>query len=78
MCDGKFTLDECKNALYEMKANKSPLSDGFKAEFYQTFWPQLKNLLLNELNDAYDKGELSGAQKHAFCLYYLRKATQRI
>ena len=64
-CDGLFTIDECKIALFEMKANKSPGSDGFTAEFYQMFWPQLNNVLLDALNNAYTKGELSGAQKHS-------------
>ena len=28
VCDGLFTLDECKTALSEMKQNKTPRSDG--------------------------------------------------
>lgn len=47
----------------EMKLNKSPGNDGFTAEFYQTFWPVLGESLVDTLNDAFERGELSASQK---------------
>ena len=45
--------------------NKSPGCDGISVELYKTFWPNIKTLLLNTLNDAYHSGELSPTQKRS-------------
>jgi hypothetical protein len=36
------TLEECTDALFAMKNNKSPGLDGLPCEFYKTFWSKLK------------------------------------
>ena len=46
-----------------MKFNKSPGNDGFTVECYVTFWPQLGEMLVETLNDTYEKSELSNSQK---------------
>ena len=46
-----------------MKNGKSPGTDGFPAEFYKFFWPDLGTYVVNSLNEAFDKGELSVTQK---------------
>ena len=46
-----------------MKGNKSPGNDGFTVEFYCTFWPVLGENIVEALNEAYDKGNLSTSQK---------------
>ena len=46
-----------------MKFNKSPGNDGFTVEFYVTFWPQLGEMLVETLNETYEKEELSNSQK---------------
>ena len=64
MCqEGKVTKNECFEVLKEMKFNKSPGNDGFTVEFYCTFWPMLGDILIDALNEAYDKGELATSQK---------------
>ena len=63
MCEGKVTKNECFEVLKEMKFNKSPGNDGFTAEFYYTFWPMLGDILIDALNEAYDKGESATSQK---------------
>jgi hypothetical protein len=35
-----------KEVIFEMKHNKAPGSDGFPAEFYQTFWEIIKDDLM--------------------------------
>ena len=46
-----------------MKLNKSPGQDGLKIEFYKKFWPYLKMLLIDSLNEGYDEKLLSITQR---------------
>ena len=62
-CEGKVTNEECYKILKEIKFNKSPGNDGFTVECYVTFWPQLGEMLVETLNDTYEKSELSNSQK---------------
>ena len=34
----EFSVNEVKTAIFCMKHNKAPGSDGFPVEFYQKFW----------------------------------------
>ena len=56
--DSPFTLEEVKNAVMQLGRNKSPGLDGLSSEFYQFFWPTLKNDLLSVLNHAIISGDL--------------------
>ena len=56
-----------------MKNNKSPGSDGLSVEFYKTFWPQIKNDLIDSLNLAYDNGSLSTTQKRSILSLLFKK-----
>ena len=38
ICDGKVTVEECSNAINNMKSNKSPGLDGLTVEFYREFY----------------------------------------
>ena len=60
---GKITEIECKHAIKNIKLNKSPGSHGIPAEFYISFWENIKQILLESLNSAYQIGELSPTQK---------------
>ena len=51
-----LTLDEVGRALYAMKNNKSPGSDGFPAEFYKYFWVDLKFIVMRMLSSCYALG----------------------
>ena len=42
ICDGDITVEECSDAIYKMKLNKSPGLDGLTVEFYRKFWDNLK------------------------------------
>ena len=46
-----------------MKNEKSPGYDGFTAEFFKFFWPDMGHYILNSLNDGYRKGNLSVTQR---------------
>ena len=56
-----------------MKINKSPGSDGLPVEFYITFWDDIKSILMNSLNAAYHKGELSPSQKRGILTLLYKK-----
>ena len=46
-----------------MSLNKTPGSEGLPVEFYKVFWSDISDHLLNALNYAYYKGQLSVSQK---------------
>ena len=62
-CEGILQEDECTAAIKTMKLNKSPGSDGITLEFYRTFWTDVKTLLIDSLNEGYNKGTLSTSQR---------------
>jgi hypothetical protein len=37
VCDGQLSVEECTEAIFKMKLNKSPGIDGLTVEFYRTF-----------------------------------------
>ena len=49
-----LALDEVERALYAMKNNKTPGSDGFPAEFYKFFWVDLKFIVIRMLTSCYE------------------------
>ena len=65
LCEGQLSYQECHNALKTFKNNKSPGNNGLTAEFYNTFWPILGNLLVDCLNTAHIQGKLSNSQRQA-------------
>jgi hypothetical protein len=54
---------ELGQALRELPNSKTPGSDGFSAEFYKFFWPDIKHLVHESLQYSFGKGELSIEQK---------------
>lgn len=62
-CEGLLTEFECSQALYEMKNNKSPGSDGLSVEFYKIFWKYIKQHYINSINYSFAQGELTTLQK---------------
>lgn len=71
--EGEINESECSEALQNMKLNKSPGSDGLSVEFYITFWPDIKSVLINSLNSAYVSGELSASQKRGLLTLLYKK-----
>ena len=62
-CEGLVSENECLNALKEFKNAKSPGTDGFSAEFYKFFWPELGNEMVSSFNHAFRTGILSISQR---------------
>lgn len=63
VCDGIFTIEECTNAVKELKSNRSPGSDGLTPEFYKVFWNDIKEIVTDSLNEGFEQGELSFSQR---------------
>ena len=73
ICDGLLTSDECKRAIFAMKKNKAPGCDGISIEFYQTFWPQIKDLLVSALNECYITDTMSNTQRKGVITLLFKK-----
>ena len=59
MCDLFPSIQECKNAVMDMKHNKSPGLDGIPNEFYQTFWNDLDTLFYDCMREVFENEEMS-------------------
>ena len=63
LCDSFPTIDECKEAVLNMKSNKSPGLDGIPAEFYKCFWSSLDRHFYDALKEIYTNKEMSFSQR---------------
>ena len=61
--EGILTFEECKDTLKSFSNGKSPGEDGFTVEFYRCFFDILGNDLVDSLNTAHEKGQLSISQR---------------
>ena len=52
--EGCLPEPECYSALKDMESGKSPGTDGLPSEFYQTFWNDISEPLLNALNYGFE------------------------
>ena len=71
-CEGDLTLQDCTKSLLSMSNNKSPGSDGIPVEFYQLFWDDIGELMVNSFNCSYINGFTSIDQGMA-CLNLIPK-----
>ena len=46
-----------------MKKSRAPGIDGLSVEFYQTFWDDIKNMLVEVFNESYKNKNLTNSQK---------------
>jgi len=58
-CEGFVTHQEILAALKQTSNNKSPGIDGIPADFYKVFWNDIASYLVNAINKAFQKGEMS-------------------
>ena len=52
-------------ALKKMPDNKSPGNDGITKDFYESFWENLKTLLLLSVKNDFKVGGLNNSEKQA-------------
>ena len=68
---------ELRNALNQMSNNKSPGSDGLTKEFYTVFWEDLKEELIETINNIYLRGEMTDSQKMAIVKLIYKKGNPK-
>ena len=61
--EGELTIEECCSILKTFNFGKSPGEEGFTVEFYTKFFDLLASDLVESLNTAYLRGELSISQR---------------
>ena len=61
--EGELTIAECRLILKTFNFGKSPGEDGPTVEFYMKFFELLERDLVERLNTAYSRGELSISQR---------------
>lgn len=78
-CEGAITETECSKILSDFKLNKTPGSDGFQVEFYNLFWSDIKDLVLESINYSVVKNRMSNDQrKGVITLVQKRIKTEQI
>ena len=60
-----------------MPKNKAPGCDGLIIEFYKCFWSDVKDLVVESVNEAYTQGELSESQKQGVLTLLYKKGDKR-
>ena len=65
VCETEITLAECTQAVKGLKRGKTPGTDGLTADFYQVFWQDVKDLVLDSLQYGFINGKLSTEQKRS-------------
>lgn len=65
----QVTEDEVRDAIFDMGPNRAPGPDGFSAAFYQRFWEDIKEELMQEVSSFFDGDGLDTAHNHTnLCL----------
>ena len=62
-CNSFPSMEECTDAVRNMKLNKSPGLDGLPSEFYKRFWDKIKHLFYDNLNSILENDEMSYTQR---------------
>ena len=62
-CDNRITMSELTEALNGMSKNKTPGNDSLTVSFYVKFWADLGPVLLEVVNEIFEKSELSRTMK---------------
>ena len=68
-----LSADKCHKALTNMKSDKSPGSDGLPAEFYNFFWDEIGDTLVEVLNFCFNRGLLTESMRLAIISLLYKK-----
>lgn len=65
----KVTIEEIKQAAFSIGPSKAPGRDGFTGDFYHTFWEEIKNSVVSEVQNFFEKGIFDKGMNHTnLCL----------
>ena len=78
MCDDKLTKNELKKILKSFRKNKCPGLDGLTAEFYLSFWDEIKSLLIKVYEDSFSTGILPECMRVGVVTLIEKKGKDRL
>ena len=59
LCEEDLTEKDLCDSMKSMQKGKSPSNEGLTKEFYETFWNELKEIFVDSVLEAKEKGHLS-------------------
>lgn len=72
------TFEECKNAVLDMKGEKSPGLDGIPCEFYQCFWNIIGPIFYAALKEVFKQKEMSESQRLSVISLIYKKGEKQL
>ena len=76
-CEGHITEEECLKALKDFKNRKTPGTDGFPAEFFRFFWPEIRKEMTESFYYAFETGKLSISQRRGIISLIPKKSKDK-
>ena len=73
LCEDELTKKGVKDVLNKMENNKTPGNDGFTKEYFESFWLEIKSLLLLSFKKGFLTEELSTSQKQTVIKFLEKK-----
>ena len=73
VCDGQLSVEECTEAIFKMKLNKSPGIDGLTVEFNRSFWESITYLIVFILNKCHEDRQLPFSQRTSVLTLLFKK-----
>ena len=73
-----ITEEECFSVICTFPSGKTPGTDGLPAEFYRTFWPELKSLLCSVFKECYKKNILSPSMRRGIITLLPKKGKDQL
>ena len=64
-CEGIISMQEMEKIVKTFAKNKTPGNDGIPVEFYQFFWDDIKECMLESFNYSFEHGKLSNSQRQS-------------
>lgn len=63
------TEEEIQKVVFDIGKDKAPGPDGIAASFYQQFWPDIKEAIIEEIKGFFQSGIMQGTMNHTnICL----------
>ena len=78
ICEGSILEEECNTIISKMSKNKSPGIDGLPNEFYLLFWNDIKTMVIDSFNEAFEQGELSETHKQIILSLIFKKGNRKL
>ena len=78
ICEKPLSITEFNQAVKKLKQNKSPGLDGIVPEFYKEFWPNIKNIYMDMVNETFINGKLPQSLTKAIITLIYKKGDPKL